>query len=149
MDDSDASSAMPEELSCDSWSETYQAALKAIAAGKLKKAIPLAPWEELSFFGRPKWNTVTFALSAAVQLVQADPHRIALVMQSSSTVRICTEKAHLEGGGGLSFQSGSLCTLHVLQKHYGPLCQAEWWGISPSSSGTVEICEILLDSWPS
>lgn len=148
MDDNGASTAVPEDISCDSFDQVYQAALKAIAAGKMKKGIPLAPWEEMVFFEAPKWNTLTLSSSTAQTLVGADPHRVGVMIQTSDAIRVCTDYTHLTKGGGFSFSAGVQCMLSFLQKHWAVLAQRDWYVIAPGGSATVEVCELLLNDWP-
>lgn len=146
--DSAVSSDPPNDIAFDTCKEARDAALKWLAKGRKKRLSDMSPMDEMKWFQPPKWTTISVTGSQPVQLCDGNPQRIILMIQASGAMRICTDVKHLRDGGGFLFQTGSLCTWQVEQKHEAILSQAEWWGMVASGTVSAEVLEVLLKDWP-
>lgn len=109
----------------------------------------LPPWETIRYFQQPIENIVVLVGAAApVEVVKADPMRIALIFYNTAgaNVAFVTSKSSSAVGQGIQVNSGN--PLYLPQSVYGSLVQSQLFASCSPANVNLGVIEVRLASWP-
>jgi hypothetical protein len=107
----------------------------------------MAPWDAVPYFQGITQGSVTLPAAGFVQLVPADPMRIALVVDTGAQAVTLGLTAKASTSVGIQV-STSRPLLVMRFAETGPLCQQQWFVTAPQNT-VVTFYAIALSRWPS
>lgn len=109
----------------------------------------LSPWQVASVFSTPKVRNVAVNVTAA-EVAPADGTRWALIFASPPGLAVqvgVLPSSAISSTFSITVSTSQL-PLVITQDQWGPLVQAQWFGITIGGAANLPVIEIPILSWP-